>query len=299
MLPLIPALIFAGSLLTGGAGVKMTADAVGRAKDAEGRYKARRSRYDKAQAAYDRRRKEGETAFERLGKRRLEAVVTLGQAVEFLKKARVKDRDALGQVHITQQQLQMWTSASANAVDVLTGIGKGAAAGAATAAAAYGLVGTLATASTGTAIGVLSGAAAQSATLAWLGGGALAAGGGGMALGAYVLGGIVAGPAILVVGFFASAQAEKVVTEVARQIAEMDVAEVKMTGQLAILDVGLARVEELYTATDEVDGALNDLLASASISRMEDVYAVARTAKALADLLDVALLDTDGNLLTS
>ena len=45
-------------------------------------------------------------------------------------------------------------------------------------------------ASTGTAISTLSGAAAHNAVLAWLGGGSLASGGGGMALGATVLTGI-------------------------------------------------------------------------------------------------------------
>ena len=47
------------------------------------------------------------------------------------------------------------------------------------------------TAGTGTAISSLSGAAATNATLAWLGGGTLASGGGGMAAGAFVLGGVV------------------------------------------------------------------------------------------------------------
>ena len=42
---------------------------------------------------------------------------------------------------------------------------------------------TFGTASTGTAISALSGAAATNAALAWLGGGALAVGGGGMAAG--------------------------------------------------------------------------------------------------------------------
>ncbi|ASF48498.1 hypothetical protein [Methylovulum psychrotolerans] len=55
--------------------------------------------------------------------------------------------------------------------------------------AAYGGVGLLGTASTGTAIATLSGVAATNATLAWLGGGSLAAGGWGMAGGVYVLGG--------------------------------------------------------------------------------------------------------------
>ena len=63
----------------------------------------------------------------------------------------------------------------------------GTAVGALAGVTAMGVVSTFATASTGTAISALSGAAATNATLAWFGGGAIAAGGGGMALGAAVL----------------------------------------------------------------------------------------------------------------
>ena len=62
-------------------------------------------------------------------------------------------------------------------------------------------MGTLATASTGAAISGLSGAAATNATLAWLGGGALSAGGFGIAGGTLALGGIVLGPALAIGGF--------------------------------------------------------------------------------------------------
>lgn len=51
---------------------------------------------------------------------------------------------------------------------------------------------TFGTASTGTAISALSGAAASNAAIAWLGGGALATGGGGMAAGQALL--ALAGP---------------------------------------------------------------------------------------------------------
>ena len=54
-------------------------------------------------------------------------------------------------------------------------------------------VGTFGLASTGTAISTLSGAAATNATLAWLGGGAIAAGGLGMTAGVVVLGGVTVG----------------------------------------------------------------------------------------------------------
>lgn len=74
----------------------------------------------------------------------------------------------------------------------------------------YGAVmyGGFAVASTGTAIGALSGVAATNATLAWLGGGSLAAGGFGMAGGMAVLGGLVAGPALALGGVFLDSKAE-------------------------------------------------------------------------------------------
>ena len=87
------------------------------------------------------------------------------------------------------------------------GLAGGATMGAVTAFGAYGAVGVLGTASTGTAIAGLSGAAATNATLAFLGGGSLAAGGLGVAGGTAVLGGLVAGPAIAVLGAFAASKA--------------------------------------------------------------------------------------------
>ena len=85
----------------------------------------------------------------------------------------------------------------------------GTAGGALVAFGAYGAAQALAVASTGTAIASLSGAAATNATLAFFGGGSLAAGGLGMAGGTAVLGGLVAGPALMVVGIVAGAAAKK------------------------------------------------------------------------------------------
>lgn len=82
-------------------------------------------------------------------------------------------------------------------------------AGALAAAGAYGAVGSFAAASTGTAIAGLSGAAATNATLAWLGGGSLAAGGLGVAGGMAVLGGLVAGPLLFVGGAFYESKANE------------------------------------------------------------------------------------------
>ena len=84
----------------------------------------------------------------------------------------------------------------------------GAVAGALTAFGAYSAASTFAIASTGTAIGTLSGAAATNATLAFFGGGSLAAGGLGMAGGTVVLGGLVAGPALAIMGFVLDSKAK-------------------------------------------------------------------------------------------
>lgn len=73
----------------------------------------------------------------------------------------------------------------------------------------YGGAMMFASASTGTAISALSGAAATNATLAWFGGGSLAAGGFGIAGGTAALGGIVAGPAIAIMGMVSAAKAEE------------------------------------------------------------------------------------------
>ncbi len=86
------------------------------------------------------------------------------------------------------------------------GAGAGVAVAAMGPTAAMGIATTFGVASTGTAISSLSGAAATNAALAWLGGGALAAGGGGMAAGNVFLalfgpiGWSIAGVAILASG---------------------------------------------------------------------------------------------------
>ncbi len=78
--------------------------------------------------------------------------------------------------------------------------------------AAYGAyvgVGMLASTAGGVAIAELSGAAATNATLAWLGGGALSVGSFGMVGGMAVFGGLVAGPALAILGAFSASKMEE------------------------------------------------------------------------------------------
>lgn len=124
------------------------------------------------------------------------------------------------------------TSIDFAAIDAVKAALAAAGMGATTYLATIGAVGIFATASTGTPIAVLSGAAAWNATLAWLGGGALAAGGMGAGFGAVVLGGIVLGPALAVGGLLLAAKATERMEEAKAFASKVDVA-----------------VEELRTAT--------------------------------------------------
>lgn len=90
--------------------------------------------------------------------------------------------------------------------------------GGGTTVASWGAVQVLAHASTGTAMATLHGAAAANAGWAWFGGGSLAAGGGGMALGHLILPGI--GTAVAVT--FSSVVAHKEANRLARLCEEIE-----------------------------------------------------------------------------
>lgn len=117
--------------------------------------------------------------------------------------------DELKKMHIDEHDFQEMRTLVNFAGSLAGGAVAGTAGGALAAFGAYGAAQALAFASTGTAIASLSGAAATNATLAFFGGGSLAAGGLGMAGGTAVLGGLVAGPALMVMGLVAGHAAKK------------------------------------------------------------------------------------------
>lgn len=144
---------------------------------------------------------------------------------------------------------------------VIGSVGAGAGAGAATSAAAT----TFGVASTGAAISGLSGAAAESAALAWLGGGALAAGGGGMALGALALNFVTIGPGLLVAGFVVKGQGKKAATQARAFHAQIEVE----IANLDTADAGMAAVE---ARTDELSELLEEMGGKA-ITALDDLEA--------------------------
>ncbi|MFT8644788.1 hypothetical protein [Gluconacetobacter sp.] len=149
-----------------------------------------------------------------------------------------------------------------DAAKVNTRAGTGAAAGVATGVgvaafapgAAMVIATTFGTASTGTAISTLSGVAATNAALAWIGGGALATGGGGMVAGEAFLalagpvGWAIGGTALVAAGLFARSRN--------RAIAEDAAAETKkIRAHISALSAAKLEISRLLNLTERhVDG---------------------------------------------
>lgn len=191
------------------------------------------------------------------------------------------------------------------------GVGVGSlAAGAGAALASYAAVGAFAHAGTGAAIAGLSGVAASNATLAWLGGGTLAAGGLGIAGGAMVLGGVVAAPMLLVLGFRSSAKAKENLANARSNLAEAK--EVKKQSEVLIaaatgiserMSLFWLAIEELSlrlnSAVDLLDADINTLGRDYRLFTVEAKQHVGK-AVALADALwhlcEVPIIDENGQL---
>ena len=134
---------------------------------------------------------------EAMGKTTIQAFETLQLSLRILQ-IPVSNR-AVNRQQLTAQKTDYnlnRTQKLLNDFSASTATVQGAGLGASAAVGSWAMVGLLGSASTGTAIATLSGAAATNATLAWFGGGALAAGGGGMAAGMVTIGGIIALPLI-------------------------------------------------------------------------------------------------------
>lgn len=159
-------------------------------------------------------RKNCREAIDNLGKRKIqvldEGVKSFIAEFEKLNHVELSESKGLNELHKMVVDRKIFTELKelqSMATSMIGGVASGAMAGAITAFGAYGAAAALATASTGTAIASLSGAAATNATLAFFGGGSLAAGGLGIAGGTAVLGGLVAGPALAVLGVVVGAKA--------------------------------------------------------------------------------------------
>ena len=182
--------------------------------------------------------------------------------------------------------------------------------GALAAFGAYSAATTFATASTGTAIASLSGAAASNATLAFFGGGSIASGGLGIAGGTAVLGGLVAGPALLVMGIITSTKAGKNLQEAYANSAKAEeICEELNTGALQCIAIRrkcsmyyslLARLESKLRSLQErmeeiIDAEGVDYSKYSPESKMS-IAAIVSVVGTIKAVLDTTILLEDGLL---
>ena len=304
MIPVILGLLAIGSATYGAAtGV----GGVANMKKAEGKAQRARKRHEDAVKSLESRWDEVNQQAKEYGEFQLSVIQeTVGAFVLFIeatgRQAAMSDKEFLEGLEISVQQVEKYKTAAIHAERYF----KGGVSAVAASAAGYGGAMTLATtvgvASTGTAISTLSGAAATNAMLAWFGGGSLAAGGGGMALGSMVLGGITLGPAIAIGGFVLGSEGEKALTKARKYKAEVKAAIAKIEAAQAFADQVERRITELWEILDTLNGqALKGLqtLESQPFDRQRDAQVfqqVALLIKSIADITQTPVLDTEGQL---
>lgn len=189
-----------GAGINGGVKMKEANDTM---KSAEAQHKANIERFESTN-------KETTNVMDKLGKTELEIIDSFKKFTNVWSKIQNPPKFAnlkIDNVSLPEYSPEELEKASVGAgvlLGGLSGAALGTAGGFAAAGATTAAVMALGTASTGTAIASLSGVAATNATLAALGGGAVAAGGGGMALGSAILGGATLGVGLLVGGIIFS-----------------------------------------------------------------------------------------------
>ncbi len=202
----LPLFLGIGAAIAGIAGAGGVGYGAKKMKDANDMQKAAQARYNKKRNSLETKNIQTLKEMDKLGELELEIISSFSTFQSLIEN--IQNRPEFAQINRSDVQLPRYDAvaikeASAGAAVLIGGLGGaalGTAGGFAAAGATTAAVMALGTASTGTAIASLSGVAATNATLAALGGGALAAGGGGMALGSIVLGGVAAGVGILIGG---------------------------------------------------------------------------------------------------
>ena len=202
----ISVLLLGASALAGAAGVGGIAKGGSQVVKAKSTMKELQVQHHQNLARLEKRNKECVRDMDKLGRKELEILKSFQEFSNVFEK--IKNRPEFDKIQkqgvcLPQYNGEELKKASVGANTLLGGLGgaaAGTAGGFAASGAATAVVMALGTASTGVPIASLSGAAATNATLAALGGGSLAAGGGGMALGTTVLGAATLGVGLLVGG---------------------------------------------------------------------------------------------------
>ena len=246
---------------------------------------------------------------EEYGQLQLDVIMrTIGRFIAFIERIGQRNKKSEkefleGLDGISVQQIKEYKAAAIEAEQFFKGGAKAIVAATAGYGGGMGLATSVGVASTGTLIGSLSGAAAWNATLAWLGGGSIAAGGGGMALGSLVLGGITVGPAVLIGGFVLAGEGEKALTKAQEYEAQVNTAIAKIEEAKEFLQQVKRRITELSNLVESLNThavvGLNELESQATFDKNRDAskfQKVGLLIKALAEIMKTPVLDSVGQL---
>ncbi len=271
VLPLIPLALIASGAVTGAAGAAAGAWGAYKMHQARNDVAEATEKHEEARAAAEKRAEETNARLRWHGQVQEEALQdVVARMSEFIRRNQRQVNETLkllvDGVDVHVNELGPAVGLQQEALTLLAGVVGAGATGVGAAAGATGVATAVGAASTGTAIGSLSGAAAQSATLAWFGGGSLAAGGGGVALGATALNFVTIGPAVLVGGLVLNTQGEKALTEAQKFVAEAEIAVADLQAMSSKFDAVDERVNELQSILAE----LVDRAAQA-LDELEDV----------------------------
>jgi len=316
-IPLLPVVLGGAALAAGAFGIVKSAKAGVDLKKANENNNDANAIIKNAQWQLNTNRLSSRDAIERLGTQKLEildkAINRFVKSFEQLRNIELENSiglQELSKFKVDKQSFAELKGMGQFATSVLGGISGGTLGGVITAFGAWGAAGHLATASTGAMIANLSGAAATNATLAFFGGGSLAAGGLGIAGGTMVLGGIVAGPALaimgLIVGAKASAEKEKALANLAtaRKTAEelnaaRDMCKAIHRRCYMFIEL-LERLTNLFNPLlDKMETAINEHKADYSSFSQDEKKVVAGAlslAGSIKAVIDTPILNKDGQL---
>jgi hypothetical protein len=313
-LPLIPVAV---ALLASSAfGLKKGTSAISARKEANELGDDARRIFERTRADLDAERRDTSDTLEKLGRYRLDLWQRqLGRFVVTFR--RLKNTQLVGSAatdgavgEFGPESLPELEFRIGEARAALTSVAGGTLSGMAVGAGAAFGTSTLAAASTGTAIAGLSGAAATNATLAWLGGGSLAAGGFGMAGGMAVLGGIVAAPVLAVGGFMFNKSMQAKLDQAKSHHAEAERAAFEMSNATALLK-GIRRITTCFHRSLEIlDGRTTVMLvrleegiriygddvARYTLPQRRFLHVLVETVGYLKNMLEAPILDENGCL---
>ncbi len=305
--PLLPVVLIGLGVVGGTGGAAFGLKGGHEIKKANARIRSGGERYERERSTLEEHESLTNAALEDLGSRQHDALrAVVVPMAEFLRRhqKQVSESEKLlvDGLETTAGSVELRTGLAQDASAWIRGVAGSAITGLGINVGITSTVTTFAAASTGTAISSLSGAAATNATLAFLGGGSLAAGGGGMAVGAAALNFVTIGPALLVSGLLVAGQGEKAKTKASENEAKVNVAIAEMQETKSKFDAIVARVGELTGLLEQLVVRASNALALLDSEPFDPDRHAARFGQALAlavavrDVASTPIVDEAGEL---